>query len=82
MTYIQNMRHFRGFKLTFTDWYKFRFIEELTYKINVWFHEKFLTDDALCLITAPSLVFWLGHFLRQLHFPIYYLFVALIFFFK
>jgi hypothetical protein len=27
MTYIQNTQHFRGFKLTFADWSKFRLKE-------------------------------------------------------
>jgi hypothetical protein len=30
MTYIQNTHHFRGFKLTLADWFKFSVIEELT----------------------------------------------------
>jgi hypothetical protein len=34
MTYIQNTHRFRGFKLTFGDWLKFRLIEELTYEID------------------------------------------------
>jgi hypothetical protein len=35
---------------TFSDWLKFSLIEELTYEIDVWFQEKFLTNDALDLI--------------------------------
>jgi hypothetical protein len=50
MTYIQNTHLFRGFKLTFVDWFIFSLIEELTYEIDVWFQEKFLTNDALDLI--------------------------------
>jgi hypothetical protein len=30
---FQNTHRFRGFKLTFADWFKFRLIEELTYEI-------------------------------------------------
>jgi hypothetical protein len=33
MMYIQNT-HFRGFKLTFADWFRFSLIEELTYEID------------------------------------------------
>jgi hypothetical protein len=29
-------------------------IEELTYKIDVWFKEKFVTNDALDLIRSPA----------------------------
>jgi hypothetical protein len=29
--------------LTFTDWFKFSLIEELTHEIDVWFQEEFLT---------------------------------------
>jgi hypothetical protein len=50
MTYIQNTHRLRGFKLTFADWLKFSLIEELTYEIDVWFQENFLTNDALDLI--------------------------------
>jgi hypothetical protein len=50
MTYIQNTHRFRCFKLTFADWVKFSFIEELMYEIDVGFEEKFLTNYALDLI--------------------------------
>jgi hypothetical protein len=43
-----------GFKLTFADWLKFSLIEELTYEIDVWFQEKFLTNDAVDLIWSPA----------------------------
>jgi hypothetical protein len=52
-TYIQNTHLFRGFKLTFADWLKFRLIEELTYEIDVRFQEKFLTNDAPTWLEAP-----------------------------
>jgi hypothetical protein len=45
--YIQNTHRFHGFKLMFADWLKFSLIEELTYEIDVWFQEKFLTNDVL-----------------------------------
>jgi hypothetical protein len=32
MTYILNTNHLRGYKLTFADWFKFRLIEEFTYR--------------------------------------------------
>jgi hypothetical protein len=32
----------------------FSLIEELTYEIDVWFEEKFLTNDALDLIWSPA----------------------------
>jgi hypothetical protein len=35
MMYIQNGFYFRGFKLTFADWFKFSLIEELTYEFDV-----------------------------------------------
>jgi hypothetical protein len=50
MTYFENTHHFRGFKWTFADWFKLSLIEELTYKIDVGFKEKFLTNDVLGLI--------------------------------
>jgi hypothetical protein len=53
MTYIQNTHHFRDFKLTFADGFKFRLIEELMYEINVWFQD-FLTNAALCLIWTSA----------------------------
>jgi hypothetical protein len=55
MTYIQNTHRFRGFKLTFADWLKFSLVEESTYEIDVLFQEKFLTNDAQCLIFKPRL---------------------------
>jgi hypothetical protein len=77
MTYIQNSHRFRGFKLTFTDWLKFSLIEELTYEIDVWFHDQFLTNDALIGFEAPpSRTFGWVIVSRQLHFHIYNLFVA------
>jgi hypothetical protein len=45
MTFIQNARRFRGFKLTFADWLKFSVIEELTYEIDVGFQERLLTNN-------------------------------------
>jgi hypothetical protein len=63
-TYIQNTHRFRGFKLTFADWVKFIFIEELTYLIDVIFQEKILTNDSLDLIWSPAcydVYVWLGH---------------------
>jgi hypothetical protein len=54
--------------LTFADWLIFSLIEELTYEIDVWFQEKFLTNDARDLIWSPVL--------RQLNFHIYYLFAG------
>jgi hypothetical protein len=65
MTYIQNTNFFRRYRLTFADWFKFRLIAKLTYEIDVWLQEK---------IIPP-----LAYVLRQLHFHIYYLFVALIY---
>jgi hypothetical protein len=52
MTYIQNTHRFQSFKLTFADknWLKFNLKEELTYKIDVGFQEKFLTNGALDMI--------------------------------
>jgi hypothetical protein len=38
----------------FADWFKFSLIEELTYEIDAWFQEKFLTNDALDLIWSPA----------------------------
>jgi hypothetical protein len=54
MTYIQNTRRFRGLKLTFAGWLKFSVIEELTCEIDVWFQEKFLTNDALDMIWSSA----------------------------
>jgi hypothetical protein len=34
MTYVQITHRFRGFKLTFADWFKCSLIEELTYEID------------------------------------------------
>jgi hypothetical protein len=54
--------------------------EELRYEIDVWFQEKFLTNDALDLIWSPAFwdtYDWLGHCLRQLYFHIYFLFVGI-----
>jgi hypothetical protein len=34
----------------FADLFKFSVIEEQTYEIDVWIHEKFLNDDVLDLI--------------------------------
>jgi hypothetical protein len=75
--YIQNTNQFRGYKLTFADWFKFRLIEELTYEMDVWSQEKFLTNDAQYLIFKSlfGLNFWLGHCFKA-HFHIYYLFVG------
>jgi hypothetical protein len=50
MAYIQITQRFRGFKMMFADWLKFSLIEELTYEIDVWFQQKYLTNDALDLI--------------------------------
>jgi hypothetical protein len=50
MTCIQNTHRFWSFKLSFADWLKFSFIEELTYEIDVWFQEKNLNNDELDLI--------------------------------
>jgi hypothetical protein len=56
MTYIQNTNHLRGYKLTFADWFKFKLIEELTNETGVCLQiEKFLTNDAQCLIFKPRL---------------------------
>jgi hypothetical protein len=57
MTYIQNqirqtseaMR--ASDVLTFADWLKFSLIEELTYKIDVWFKKK---SDQLDMICSPA----------------------------
>jgi hypothetical protein len=38
--------------LTFADWVKFTLIE-VTCEIDVWFQEKFLTNDALTSFEAP-----------------------------
>jgi hypothetical protein len=79
MAYIKNTHNFRGFKLTFADWFKFRLIEELTYEIHVWFQEKILNNDALCLILSSASrakIFGKVIFLRQLHFHIDYLFIG------
>jgi hypothetical protein len=46
---IQNTNRFRGFKLTFADWFQFSLIE-LTYEIDVCLQEKILTNDTLDLI--------------------------------
>jgi hypothetical protein len=54
MTCIQNTHRFRGFMLTFADWFKFSLIEELTYEIDVLFQEKLLSNDALDLIVSPA----------------------------
>jgi hypothetical protein len=35
MMYIQNTHHFPSFKMTFADWLKFSFIEELMNEIDV-----------------------------------------------
>jgi hypothetical protein len=40
--------------LTFADWYKFSFLEGLTYEMNVCFQEKFLTNNALGVIGGPA----------------------------
>jgi hypothetical protein len=45
---------FQGFKLMLADWFKCRLIEELTFEIFVYFQEKILTNDALCLILSPA----------------------------
>jgi hypothetical protein len=50
MTYIQNTHHCRGSKLTFAYWFEFRLKEELTYKIDVCFEEKFLTSLGLIFL--------------------------------
>jgi hypothetical protein len=52
---IQNTNQYRGSKLTFADWFKFRYLEELTYEIDVLLQEKFLTNDAQCLIFKTRL---------------------------
>jgi hypothetical protein len=52
---MQYSNHFWGYKLTFADWFKFKLIEELTYEIDVWLQEKFLTNDAQCLIYKSHL---------------------------
>jgi hypothetical protein len=64
MMCIQNTHHFRGFKLTFADWFKFSLREHLTYEIDVLFQEKILTNNAQCLIykhRLHGLNFWLDH---------------------
>jgi hypothetical protein len=63
---------FRGFKLTFVDWLKYSLIEELTYEIDVWYQEKFLTNDALDLIGSPAfldVIVWLGHYFKAVTLP-------------
>jgi hypothetical protein len=52
-------------------------MEDLTYEIDVWYQEIFLTIDGLIWSPASkALIFGLVMILRQLHFHIYYLFVA------
>jgi hypothetical protein len=53
MTYILITYHFRGF-------FNWRFligliqIDRLTYEIDVWFQEKIVINNALCLILSPA----------------------------
>jgi hypothetical protein len=68
ITYIQNTHHFRGFKFTFVDSFKFRLIEEFAYEIDVWFQEKFVTNNDLILIlSSPKrLKFLIASFFKAL----------------
>jgi hypothetical protein len=65
--------------LRFSDWFKFRLIEELTYEIDVILQETILTNYAQRLIFQPGLeghIFDWAIVFRPLHFHIYYLFVG------
>jgi hypothetical protein len=52
-------------------WFKFTLIEELTYVIDVYVQEKFLTMMrwAQCLSSPLGLKFWLGNFFKAVTFP-------------